>query len=159
MTPTTSESPSSFFRIYTRTLTVLNVCLGIAAVLFPIAGVIFFVTSYVFNDSGHVTEMAAPIVRFLFLDGLFAIILLVWQIKTRKHLFAMLPAARKSMVNLGIAYVVIAVINLFQFYLFSLPLAAIGIWWIVVFSRSSTRSAFENHENHQPAPEPLPPAS
>jgi drug/metabolite transporter (DMT)-like permease len=156
MNPTTSESPASFFRIYTRVLAILNVCLVITAILFPVAGAVFFVASYVFNDSGPVPQMTAPMVRFLFLDGLFAIILLVWQMKTRKHLFAMLPAARKSMVNLGVAYVVIAVINLFQFYLLSLPLAAIGIWWLVVFSRSSTRTAFENP---RPSPESLPPAS
>jgi len=155
MTPTPSESPA-VFGTYTRTLTALNICLGIAAVLFPIAGVVFFVVGSVFNDSGHVPEMTAPIVRFLFLDGLFAIILLVWQIKTRKHLLAMLPAARKSMMNLGIAYVVIAIVNLFQFYLFSLPLAAIGIWWLIAFSRSSMRAAFENPNS---VPESLPPAS
>jgi hypothetical protein len=156
MDSTNSESQASFFRIYTRTLTVLNICLGIAAVVFPVGGVVFFVTSYVFNDSGHVPEMAAPIVRFLFLDAIFAIILLIWQIKARKGLVAMLPAARKSMLALGIAYVVIAVINLFQFYLFSLPLAAIGIWWLVYFSRGSTRAAFEDP---QPSTESLPPAN
>jgi len=155
MNPTTSESPS-IFRTYTKILAVLNVFLLITAILFPIAGVVFFVASYVFNDSGSIPQMTAPMVRFLFLDGLFAIILLVWQMKTRKHLFAMLPAARKSMVNLGVAYVVIAVINLFQFYLLSLPLAAIGVWWLVVFSRSSTRAAFENPH---PVTESLPPAS
>jgi len=158
MNPTFSEGPS-IFRTYTKILAVLNVFLLIAAILFPIAGVIFFVASYIFNDSGSVPQMSAPVVRFLFLDGLFALILLIWQFKTRKHLFAMLPSARKSLMNLGIAYVVIAIINLFQFYLFSLPLAAIGIWWIIVFSRSSTRAAFENRENHQPSTESLPPAS
>ena len=155
MNPTTSESPS-IFRTYTKILAVLNVFLLIAAILFPVAGVVFFVASYVFNDSGSVPQMTAPAVRFLFLDGLFAVILLVWQFKARKHLFAMLPAARKSMVNLGVAYVVIAVINLFQFYLFSLPLAAVGIWWLIVFSRSSTRAVFENPRS---ATESLPPAS
>jgi hypothetical protein len=155
MNPTTSESPA-VFGTYTRTLAALNVCLLIAAVLFPIAGVLLDVIASVFNDSGHVPEATAPIIRFLFLDGLFALILFIWQMKTRKHLFAVLPAARKSMVGLGVAYVVIAIINLFQFYLFSLPLAAIGIWWIVVFSRSSTRATFENHQS---SPESLPPAS
>jgi len=155
MNPSASENHPNF-GAYTKILAALNVCLGIAAILFPILGVVFFVTSYVFNDSGSVPQMAAPAVRFMFLDGLFAVILLVWQIRTRKHLFAMLPAARKSMVNLGVAYVVIAVINLFQFYLFSLPLAAVGIWWLIVFSRSSTRAAFENP---RPATESLPPTS
>jgi hypothetical protein len=156
MNPTISESPSGFFRIYTRTLTVLNICLGIAAVLMAVAAVVFFCASYLFNDSGHVPEATAPIVRFLLIDSLIAIILLIWQIKARKALFAMLPASRKSMLALGVAYVVIAVINLFQFYLFSLPLAAIGIWWLIYFSRSSTRAAFENP---QPSPETLPPPS
>jgi len=156
MNSTTLESPARFFRIYIRTLSVLNVCLAIAAVLFPVAGVVFFVTSYVFNDSGSVPQTVAPLVRFLFLDTFFAIILLFWQIKIRKHLFTMLPAARKSMVNLGVAYVVVALVNLFQFYLVSFPLAAIGIWWIVVFTRNSTKAAFENS---LAAAEPLPPAS
>jgi hypothetical protein len=154
MNPSTPENPTGF-RTYTKILGILNVCLVIAAILFPIAAVVFFVASYIFNDSGSVPQMAAPAVRFLFLDALFAVILLIWQIKTRKRLFAMLPAARKSMVSLGVAYVVVAVVNLFQFYLFSLPLAAIGIWWIVVFSRSSARAAFENP---RPSPETLPPA-
>jgi hypothetical protein len=154
MNPTTSESPA-VFGTYTKTLAILNVLLLIAAVLFPILGVVFFVTGYVFNDSGSVPQAVAPLVRFLFLNGFFAIILFIWQMRTRKHLFAMLPAARKSMVYLGIVYLVIAVIN-FKLYLFSLALAAIGIWWIVIFSRSSTRAAFENH---QPSPESLPPAS
>jgi hypothetical protein len=154
MNPTTSESPA-ISRTYTKILAVLNVLLIIAAVLFPVLGVVFFITSYVFNDSGSVPQAVAPLVHFLFLNGFFAIILFIWQMRTRKHLFAMLPSARKSMVGLGIAYLVIAVIN-FRVYLFALALAAIGIWWIVVFSLSSTRAVFENH---QPPPESLPPAS
>jgi len=159
MNSTAPEGTAGFVRIYTRTLAVLNVCLVIVAVLFPIAGAVFFVTSYVFNDSGHVPEVAAPIVRFLFYDAIFAIILLFWQIRTRKLLSDAQPRALKFMLRLGAAYVVIAVINLFQFYLFSLPLAGIGIWWLIVFTRSSTREVFENHENPQLSPESIPPAS
>jgi len=155
MNPSQPESPTGFVT-YTRFLGIYNVCLLIAAVLMAVAAVVFFCASYLFNDSGHVPETVAPLVRFLFLDSVIAVIFFIWQIKARKALFAMLPAARKSMLALGITYVVVAVINLFQLYLLSLPLAAIGIWWIVVFSRSSTRAAFENPP---PSPESLPPAS
>jgi hypothetical protein len=120
-----------------------------------IAAILFFVTSYVFNDSGHVPETVAPLVRILLLDTLFAVILFIWQLRVRKHLFAMQSSARTSMLALGVAYVVIAAIQLFQVWIFALPFAAIGIWWIAVFSRSSTRALFENH---QPS-STLPPAS
>jgi hypothetical protein len=155
MNPSQPESTAGF-QAYTKFLAIYNVCLAIAAVLMAVAAVVFFCASYLFNDSGHVPEVTAPIVRFLLLDSLIAVILFIWQIKVRKALFARLPAARKSMLALGITYIVVAVINLFQLYLLSLPLAAIGIWWIVVFSRSSTRAAFENPP---PSPESLPPAS
>jgi len=155
MNPTTPEYPAAF-AAYTRFLAIYNVCLIIAAVLMAAAAVIFFCASYLFNDSGHVPETVAPLVRVLFLDSAIAVILFIWQIRARKALLAMLPSARKSMLALGIAYVVVAIINLFQLYLLSMPLAAMGIWWIIVFSRSSTRAAFENP---QPSPESLPPAS
>jgi hypothetical protein len=155
MNPTTSESPAPF-RAFTTTLGVLNVCLIIAAPLMLIAAILFFVTSYVFNDSGNVPQTVAPLVHMLFFDALFAIILFIWQLRTRKHLFAMLPAARKSMLSLGIAYVAIAIIQIFELPILSVPLAAIGIWWIVVFTRPSTRAAFDPH---QPPTGTLPPAA
>jgi len=154
MNSTTPESPAPF-RIFTTTLGILNVCLIIAAPLMVIAAILFFVTGYVFNDSGNVPQTVAPLVHWLWLDALFAVILFIWQLRVRKHLFAMLPAARKSMLALGIAYVAIAVIQLFELPILSLPLAAIGIWWIVVFSGSSTRAIFELHQ----PPSTLPPTS
>jgi hypothetical protein len=145
MNPSTSEGPAPF-RIFTTTLGILNVCLIVAAPLMIIAAILFFVTSYVFNDSGNVPQAVAPLVRGLLLDALFAIILFVWQFRTRKHLIAMLASARKSMLALGIAYIVIAIIQLFTLPLLGVPFAAIGIWWVIVFSSSSTRALFELHQ-------------
>ena len=143
MNPTTPASSAGYQR-YTTFLAVLNVCLAIAAVLLFVGGIIFFCASYLFNDSGSVPQVAAPTVHALFLDSFIAAFLFVWQFRTRKHLFAMLPGARKSMVSLGVAYLVVAVINLFQLPLLAVVPAAIGIWWIVVFSSSTARAAFEN---------------
>jgi hypothetical protein len=143
------------FEAYTKFLTISNVCLLIAAVLMAVTAVVFFCAGYLFNDSGHVPEAVAPFVHSLLLNSLLAVMFFFWQRKVRKQLIAMLPSARKSMLSLGIAYLIVAIANLFQLYLLSLPLAALGIWWIVVSSRSSTRAAFENP---QPASETLPPA-
>jgi hypothetical protein len=140
----TAPATTHPFRTYTTTLAVLNVCLILGAVLLVVAAIVFSLGSYVFNDSGSVPQSVAPMVHLFFLDAFLAIVLCVWQFITRKHLLAMLPKARISMLALGITYVVIAAINLFQLFpILSLPPAAIGIWWIVVFSRSSTRAAFE----------------
>ena len=142
MNPTTSPVFAPFRR-YTTTLAILNILCLLAAVLCIIGAIVMFCTSYVFNDSGNVPQAVAPFVHFLWLDALIFVVLFVWQLRVRKHLFAMQPNARTSMIALGIAYIVIAIIHAMQFWILAILPAAIGIWWLVVFSSSSTRDAFE----------------
>jgi hypothetical protein len=151
------------FKTYTTVLAVLNVLLVIAALGLMGLSVVIFFASIVFNDSGNVPQASAPTVHALFVSGLVALILVVWQFRARRHLLAMLPGARSSMLSLGVAYLVLAVIWIWRVGMISLPLgaivgvplAAIGLWWVVVFAGARAKAEFAGEAG---AAEVLPPA-
>jgi hypothetical protein len=141
MTPTVTPSAAAFKR-YTTILGILNVLLAIAAVALLIGGVIFWGAGYAFNDSGHVQAVATA-VHGMLLDALFCVAMLIWQHRVRKEVSAMLPKARVSVVSIGVAYLVVAGLELFEWWPLALIPAGLGVWFLVVFLGAEARAAFD----------------
>jgi hypothetical protein len=139
-------------------LTISIIGLWILIPLIVVFAVLMMFTSILFNDSGHVPQAVTPFVVGLLAFDVGLVVLVIFSMRTRRHLAQMLPRARTTMLVFGVIYTLIALGILF--YPFPDPLAIIpgtfGIWWLIYFLQDSTRAAFENAP---PSPESLPPGS
>jgi len=142
------EQPAGL-RAASASLTVSIVFLWIAVPLGAIFAVLLFVISIIFNDTGDWAawrRTAIPFVGGIVLVEVVLVLLLVWSIRTRRKLRQMQPAARKAMLVIGGAYLAIGLgVFVFPFPdLLAIFPAALGTWWLLYFSRSHVRPAFEN---------------
>jgi len=153
----TQHPQPSGLRAASISLTLSVVGLWILIPLIVIFAVLMLFTSIIFNDSGHVPQAVAPFVGGVLALDLSLIALLIFSMRTRRHLAQRLPRARTAMLVLGAIYTLIAIGVLFFPFpdLLAIIPGTFGIWWLIYFLKDSTRAAFEP----QSLPESLPPAS